>query len=99
MILAVTTRSTPLPCLTVHGAKGLEFKHVFLIGMAEEVFPSYQAVKKGPNSREMEEERRNCFVAITRVQETLHISWSKTYNGYSKKPSRFLTDMGFSIAT
>ena len=38
-----------IPCLTVHGAKGLEFKHVFLIGMADGVFPSYQAVKKGPN--------------------------------------------------
>jgi DNA helicase II / ATP-dependent DNA helicase PcrA len=84
-----------IPCLTVHGAKGLEFKHVFLIGMAEEVFPSYQAVKKGPNSREMEEERRNCFVAITRVQDTLHISLARTYNGYRKKPSRFMEEMGF----
>lgn len=83
-----------LPCLTVHGAKGLEFKHVFLIGMAEEVFPSYQAVKKGPESREMEEERRNCFVAITRVLETLNISWARTYNGYGKKPSRFIEQMG-----
>jgi len=86
-----------IPCLTVHAAKGLEFKHVFLIGMAEEVFPSYQAVKKGPESREMEEERRNCFVAITRVQETLHISWARSYNGYPKKPSRFVEEMGFTI--
>lgn len=84
-----------LPCLTVHGAKGLEFKHVFLIGMADEVFPSYQAVKKGADSREMEEERRNCFVAITRVQESLHISCARTYNGYGKKPSRFIEEMGF----
>lgn len=86
-----------IPCLTVHGAKGLEFKHVFLIGMADEVFPSYQAVTKGPNSREMEEERRNCFVAITRVQETLHISWAQSYNGYRKKPSRFIEEMGFRL--
>jgi len=86
-----------IPCLTVHAAKGLEFKHVFLIGMAEEVFPSYQAVKKGPDSREIEEERRNCFVAITRVQENLHISWATTYNGYSKNPSRFVKEMGFTI--
>ena len=84
-----------IPCLTVHGAKGLEFKHVFLIGMADEVFPSYQAVKKGPKSREIEEERRNCFVAITRVQETLHISSARTYNGYRKNPSRFIEEMGF----
>lgn len=84
-----------IPCLTVHGAKGLEFKHVFLIGMADEVFPSYQAVKKGSNSREIEEERRNCFVAITRTEETLSISWAKKYNGYPKRPSRFLKEMGF----
>lgn len=86
-----------IPCLTVHGAKGQEFSHVFLVGMAEEVFPSFQAVKKGPESREMEEERRSCFVAITRVQDTLHISWANSYNGYPKKPSRFLSEMGIAI--
>lgn len=82
-------------CLTVHGSKGLEFKHVFLIGMADGVFPSYRAVKKGPKSREMEEERRNCFVAITRTEETLNISCARSYNGYRKEPSRFLKEMGF----
>jgi len=86
-----------ISCLTVHGAKGLEFKHVFLIGMADEVFPSYQAVTKGATSREMEEERRNCFVAITRVKETLHISWAKRYNNYPKRPSRFIEEMGFTL--
>ena len=84
-------------CLTVHGSKGMEFKHVFLIGMADEVFPSYQATKKGPDSKEIEEERRNCFVAITRVEETLNISWANTYNGYPKDPSRFLEEMGVAI--
>lgn len=82
-------------CLTVHGSKGMEFKHVFLMGMADEVFPSYQATKMGPDSKEIEEERRNCFVAITRAEETLNISWSRTYNGYPKRPSRFLEEMGF----
>ena len=86
-----------IPCLTVHGAKGLEFKHVFLIGMAEEVFPSYHAVKKGNDSDEMEEERRSCFVGITRVQETLHISWAHRYNGFPKRPSRFIEEMGFRL--
>ncbi len=84
-----------IPCLTIHGAKGLEFKHVFLVGMAEEVFPSYHAVRKGDQSREMEEERRSCFVGITRVQETLTITWAQSYNGWPKKPSRFLREMGF----
>ena len=83
------------PCLTVHGSKGMEFKHVFLIGMADEVFPSYYATKKGPDSKEIEEERRSCFVAITRAEETLNISLSRTYNGYPKRPSRFLKEMGF----
>ncbi|NTU50225.1 MAG: ATP-dependent helicase [Desulfobulbaceae bacterium] len=82
-------------CLTVHGSKGMEFKHVFLIGMADEVFPSYQATQRGIESKEMEEERRNCFVAITRAEETLNISCSQTYNGYPKRPSRFLKEMGF----
>ena len=82
-------------CLTVHGSKGMEFKHVFLIGMAEDVFPSYHARKKGCDSKEMEEERRNCFVAITRTEETLNISWSQTYNRFPKRPSRFLEEMGF----
>ena len=63
----------------------MEFKHVFLIGMADEVFPSYQATKKGPQSKEMEEERRNCLVAITRAEETLNISWSRAYNGYAQE--------------
>lgn len=88
-----------IPCLTVHGSKGLEFKHVFLIGMADGVFPSFQAVKKGPDSWSMEEERRSCFVAITRVKDTLHISWAASYNGYPKQPSRFLAEMGFTFKT
>ncbi|MGC9468195.1 MAG: ATP-dependent helicase [Anaerolineae bacterium] len=86
-------------CLTIHGAKGLEFRHVFLIGMADEVFPSYQAVKKGPDSREMEEERRSCFVAITRAQETLHISWAHRYGAYHRRPSRFIHEMGLELPT
>lgn len=90
----------PLPspgavrCMTIHGSKGLEFEHVYLIGMAQEVFPSFQAVKKGPNSREIEEERRNCFVAITRVQETLTMTRARQYHGWSKAPSQFLGEMG-----
>lgn len=82
-----------LPCITVHGAKGGEFNHVFLAGMAGEVFPSFQAVRKGDHSPEMEEERRSCFVAITRVQKTLTITWAKRYSGYPKQPSRFLKEM------
>lgn len=80
-------------CLTVHGSKGLEFKHVYLVGMSQEVLPSFQALKKGPESREVEEERRNCFVAITRAQETLTLTRATHYNGWPKAPSQFLCEM------
>lgn len=81
-------------CLTVHGSKGLEFNHVYLIGMAQEVLPSFQALKKGPASREVEEERRNCFVAITRVQRSLTITRARQYYGWPKAPSQFIAEMG-----
>lgn len=82
-----------VPCLTVHGSKGLEFKHVYLIGMSQEVLPSFQALRKGPNSREVEEERRNFFVAITRARETLTLTRAAQYNGWLKDPSQFLYEM------
>lgn len=81
-------------CLTVHGPKGLEFKHVYLIGMAQEVLPSFQALKKGRSSQEVEEERRNCFVAITRTQVSLTFIRAEQYYGWPKKPSQFLSEMG-----
>ena len=81
-------------CMTVHGAKGLEFRHVYLIGMAQEVFPSFLALGKGERSRELEEERRNCFVAITRVEHTLTLTRAERYYGYPKAPSQFLAEMG-----
>ncbi len=79
-------------CLTIHLAKGKEFHHVYLIGLAEEQLPSFHAVRSGPAA--MEEERRNCFVAITRVQSTLTLTHADSYFGWSKQPSRFLQDMG-----
>jgi len=81
--------------LTIHGAKGREFDWVFLIGLAEEIMPSYQSLQKGDESAEMEEERRGCFVAITRAKECLVLSHARTYRGFRKEPSRFLVEMGF----
>lgn len=83
-----------LRCMTVHGAKGLEFEHVYLIGMAQEVFPSFHALRKGPTSREVEEERRSCFVATTRARKTLTLTRSSRYFGYAKRASQFLGEMG-----
>jgi DNA helicase-2/ATP-dependent DNA helicase PcrA len=81
--------------LTIHASKGLEFDVVYVLGLAESVMPSWQSVNKGDASAEMEEERRNCFVAITRTRERLTLSRAKRYRGWSKAPSRFLAEMGF----
>jgi len=80
--------------LTIHASKGLEFDNVYVIGLAEQEMPSWQSLKKGDTSSEMEEERRNCFVAITRTKEQLTLSWAKNYRGWKRSPSRFLTEMG-----
>ena len=76
---------------TVHTAKGTEFDNVFIVGLAEEQFPTYFAIKNGDTS--IEEERRNCFVAITRSSKNLYLSCAANYYGWPKKPSRFLRDM------
>ena len=79
---------------TIHGAKGLEFDTVYLIGLAEGVLPSWHSVKGGNGSAAIEEERRGCFVAITRTKKRLILSRARSYKGWSKKPSRFLAEMG-----
>ena len=83
-----------IPCFTIHASKGMEFDHVYLVGMVEDQLPSWAAKKKGDDSREMQEERRNCFVAITRTQETLTLTYCKRLQGWTKEPSRFLQEMG-----
>jgi DNA helicase-2/ATP-dependent DNA helicase PcrA len=86
--------SNAVRCLTIHSSKGLEFQNVYLVGMSEDQLPSFQSKKSGDDSREMQEERRNCFVAITRTIETLTLSYARLYNGWRKQPSRFLVEMG-----
>ena len=83
-----------LRCMTIHAAKGLEFEHVYLIGMAQEVFPCFRALQKEPSSQEMEEERRSCFVAVTRTRNTLTMTRSRVYSGHPKGASQFLQEMG-----
>lgn len=77
---------------TVHTAKGMEFDNVFVIGLAEEQFPTYFAIRKGETA--IREERRNCFVAITRSSQNLYMSYARSYFGWNKRPSRFLNEMG-----
>ncbi len=89
---------TPKPSstilMTIHSAKGKEFDHVYIVGLVEDELPSFQSKQKGDNSPEMEEERRNCFVAITRTIKTLTLSYAERYRGWGKEPSRFLYEMG-----
>lgn len=80
---------------TVHTAKGAEFDNVFVIGLAEDQFPTYFSIKKGEGA--IEEERRSCFVAITRSSKNLYLSYADRYHGWSKKPSRFIKEMGFDL--
>jgi DNA helicase-2/ATP-dependent DNA helicase PcrA len=82
--------------MTIHAAKGTEADYVYVIGMAEDNIPSFQSIKKGNESPEMEEERRNCFVAITRAKEQLTLSTAGSYRGWTKRPSRFLAEMELS---
>ena len=79
---------------TIHGAKGQEFETVYLIGLADGILPFWHSVKKGNHSAALEEERRGCFVAVTRTRRRLILSRAKRYQGWLKKPSRFLVEMG-----
>jgi DNA helicase-2/ATP-dependent DNA helicase PcrA len=88
-----TPKPDTVSLMTIHGAKGMGFDCVYVIGLAEDVMPSFQSKKKGDQSPEMEEERRNCFVAITRTKERLVLSRAESYRGWRKAPSRFLVEM------
>lgn len=80
--------------MTVHAAKGLEFRNVFVVGLEEDLFPS-QMSKDNP--RAVEEERRLFYVAITRAEENCVLTYAKSRfrNGQSAmcSPSRFLKDI------
>lgn len=67
--------------MTVHSAKGLEFKNVFVVGLEENLFPSGMA---GDSPRALEEERRLFYVAITRAEEHCYLSFAKTRFRYGK---------------
>jgi ATP-dependent DNA helicase Rep len=79
---------------TLHAAKGLEFRHVFLIGVEEGVLPHRESL----DSARLEEERRLMYVGITRAQRSLHVSYAeKRKRGRElipSKPSRFIAEMG-----
>ncbi|MGB0862231.1 MAG: ATP-dependent helicase [Saprospiraceae bacterium] len=83
--------------MSVHSAKGLEFKSVFVVGLEENLFPSFMATKEGPEG--MDEERRLFYVAVTRAERFLTLSYTGSRYKFGKldnniEPSRFLTEVG-----
>ena len=80
--------------MTLHSAKGLEFPVVFLVGMEEGIFPGYKSISE---PKELEEERRLCYVGITRAKEHLYLTCSKQrtiFGSTSYNPvSRFLKEI------
>ena len=80
--------------MTIHGAKGLEFKHVFVVGMEENLFPSQMMLK---NREDLEEERRLFYVAITRAEKKLTLSYAEQRYNWGKltycEKSRFIDEI------
>ena len=80
--------------MTLHSAKGLEFPVVFLVGMEEGIFPGYKSIGE---QKELEEERRLCYVGVTRAKENLYLTNSKQRTTFGSTthnpPSRFLQEI------
>ncbi len=81
--------------MTLHNAKGLEFSTIFLVGCEEGLFPHQRAIQEN----DVEEERRLCYVGLTRAQRKIHLSYSRMRRFFgrdsheSNQPSRFLNEL------
>lgn len=86
--------------MTLHAAKGLEFPVVFMVGLEEGIFPHGRIYEAGP--AELEEERRLCYVGMTRAREELHLTYARSRLQFGQRAynqvSRFIADMGDQIA-
>ena len=80
--------------MTIHSAKGLEFKTVFLVGMEDGLFPSQQSID---DIARLEEERRLCYVGMTRAMQHLYLSYAESRRLYGResypRPSRFIREI------
>jgi len=80
--------------MTMHSAKGLEFDHVYIVGLEEGIFPGYRSIG---DTEEMEEERRLCYVALTRAKQKLHLTSAAQRMLFGRTtanmPSRFLEEI------
>ena len=91
-----TDNTNKVSLMTVHAVKGLEYKYVFIIGMEEDIFTHYNSLREG-TTEAIEEERRLCYVAITRAKKDLWIINCKKRTLYGQTqcnpPSRFLDEI------
>ena len=92
----LTDKENTVTIMTMHGAKGLEFPIVFIVGMEENIFPHARSIASMSES-EMEEERRLCYVALTRAKEKVFLSRSLAHMLYGRTnrnlPSRFIGEI------
>ena len=90
---SMTDDMKSITLMTIHGSKGLEFPVVFLAGMEESIFPHFRSFD---DEEQMQEERRLCYVAMTRAEEYLCLSRAKTRTIFGQQkylgPSRFLSE-------
>jgi DNA helicase-2/ATP-dependent DNA helicase PcrA len=96
----VDTATDRVPLMTVHVAKGLEFKHVFVVGLEEGIFPHYASLE---DPAAIEEERRLCYVAMTRAMQRLTLcnATLRRLHGAARynPPSRFLAEIPDELIT
>jgi DNA helicase-2/ATP-dependent DNA helicase PcrA len=89
----LNTEGGQVALMTLHNAKGLEFDHVFVVGMEEGTFPHARSL----DEQNLEEERRLCYVGITRAKRTLTLSYAKLRSNWGEReyqmPSRFLSEI------
>lgn len=82
--------------MTLHASKGLEFPVVFIVGMEEGIFPTSRIYEAGPD--ELEEERRLCYVGMTRAREELHLTYASSRLQFGQRQyndvSRFIAEIG-----
>ena len=92
--VTLTSEAGSVTLMTLHAAKGLEFPIVFIVGMEEGLFPHSRALWE---KEQMEEERRLCYVGITRAKEVLYLTYASKRMIYgetsSNAPSRFIADI------
>ena len=91
---ATNDNSDSVNLMTIHAAKGLEFKVVYVVGLSEGVFPSERSLLDG--SKGLEEERRLAYVAYTRAKEKLTLTETNSFSyvlGSAKLPSRFIKEV------